>query len=133
MIQTRPGPPFLHAATRLRTVASILISEVEPDVRRLLAVMVTRLGHDAVVLERDVAVPPRGDLLLVEPASRQGLRHARVVRAFFPELPVVCLSSLPEDAGLAGHGRLRFLPKPFTLDGLQAVLEAALETTGSPV
>jgi len=111
-------------------MASVLISEVEPDVRRLLVVMVERLGHDAIVLEPDVVAPPRGDLLLVEPLSRQGLEHARLVRAFFPEMPVVCLNPLPEDTGFLGRGPTVYLPKPFTLERLETVLATAL---GSPV
>jgi hypothetical protein len=114
-------------------VASVLISEVEPDVRRLLTVMVERLGHEAIVLEADVVVPPRADLLLVEPLARPGLEHARLVRAFFPELPVLCLNPLPENAGFLGRGRTRFLPKPFTLDQLGTALAASLGSAASPV
>jgi DNA-binding response OmpR family regulator len=115
------------------TVASILISEAEPDVRRLLAVMVERLGHDAAVLEPDLVAPPRGDLLIVEPAAGPGLEHARLVRAFFPDAPIVCLGPLPADAGFLGRGRIHNLAKPFTLEQLGAVLDLALERTHSPV
>ena len=58
-------------------MAKILVSEADPDVRRLLIVLVRRLGHEAVVIDPSVAVPPRADLLLAEPGT-----HA-------PELPVV--------------------------------------------
>jgi len=115
------------------TVASVLISEAEPDVRRLLAVMVERLGHDAVVLERDLVAPPRGDLLVVEPSAGPGLEHARLVRAFFPDVPVICFGPLPGDAGLLGRGPLTYLAKPFTLEQLGAVLDVALEQIGTPV
>lgn len=113
-------------------MASILVSEAEPDVRRLLVVLVERLGHEAVVLGPDVVVPPRADLLLVEPLGRQGLDHARLVRAFFPELPLLCLSHVPEAAGVLGRGPLHFLPKPFTLEQLQRALQAALAPAACP-
>ena len=133
MIQTSRGLPFLRLPSKVMTVASLLISEAEPDVRRLLAVMAERLGHDAVVLEHDLVAPPRGDILVVEPAAGPGLEHARLVRAFFPDVPIVCLGPLPGDAGLLERGPLHYLPKPFTLEQLGAVLDVALEQTGSPV
>ena len=39
-------------------MASILLSESDPDVRRLLVVLLERLGHEAIVLEDGVATPP---------------------------------------------------------------------------
>jgi CheY-like chemotaxis protein len=114
-------------------VASILVSEVDPDVRRLLVVLIERLGHDAAVLRDDVVVPPRSDLLLVEPSSPVGLEHLRLVRAFFPEQPVVCLNPLPDGAGALGRGPTWFLPKPFSLEQLAPVLDHALSGTSSPV
>jgi hypothetical protein len=59
--------------------ATILVSEVDPDVRRLLVMLIERLGHEAVVLDPDLVVPPPADLLLVEPESTIGLEHARLV------------------------------------------------------
>jgi DNA-binding response OmpR family regulator len=106
-------------------VASILVSEADPDVRQLLVVHIERLGHVAAVLRDDVVVPPRSDLLVVDPATPAGFEHLRLVRAFFPEHPVVCLSALPEDAGLVGRGPTTFLPKPFSLEHLTTVLERA--------
>jgi len=32
--------------------ATILVSETDPDVRRLLVVLIERLGHEALVLDR---------------------------------------------------------------------------------
>lgn len=107
-------------------MASVLISEVEPDVRRLLVTLVERLGHDAIVLRHDVSVPPRSDLLLAEPAAPSGLEHARLVRAFDSELPIVFLNPLPEDAGFLGRGPAFFLPKPFSLEQLRQMLDRVL-------
>jgi hypothetical protein len=58
-------------------MAKILVSEADPDVRRLLIVLIRRLGHEAVVLDPGGAVPPRADLLLAEPGTD------------VPELPVI--------------------------------------------
>lgn len=104
----------------------VLISEVERDVRRLLVSLVERFGHEAVVLRDDVVVPPRADLLLLDTRSRGGLEQARLVRAFFPELPIVCLSPLPEHAGFLGRGPTVFLPQPFAPDALQWAIGEAL-------
>jgi DNA-binding response OmpR family regulator len=114
-------------------VASILISEVDPDVRRLLVVLIERQGHSAAVLRDDVVVPPRSDLLIVDPAAPAGVEHLRLIRAFFPEQPVICLNPLPEPAGLLGRGPTYFLPKPFTPERLGGVVDRALSRTASPV
>lgn len=106
--------------------ASVLISEVEPDVRRLLVLLVERRGHAAIALDANVVAPPRADVLLVDPVARAGVEHARLARAHFPELPVVCLNPLPASAGFLDHGPTYFLPKPFAPDQLDAVLERAL-------
>jgi hypothetical protein len=112
--------------------ARVLISEVERDVERLLVVLVERFGHEAIVLRRDVVVPPRADLLLVEPLAASGLEHARLVRAFHPELPIVCLNPLPENAGFLGRGPVVFLPKPFAPEALEWALGEALALAASP-
>ena len=114
-------------------MASILVSEVDPDVRRLLIVLLERLGHDAAVLRDDVVVPPRSDLVLVDPATPVGLEHLRLIRAFFPELPALCLNPLPDGAGLLGRGPTSFLPKPFSPEQLGAAVDRALSGLASPV
>jgi DNA-binding response OmpR family regulator len=107
-------------------MARILISEADPDVRRLLAVLIERLGHEAIVLDPDVVVPPHGDLLLVEPESVVGLEHARLVRAYFPDLPVLCLNALPDAGKFLTRGPLGYLQKPFTVEVMRATVQAAL-------
>lgn len=114
-------------------MASVLVSEVERDVRRLLTTLVERQGHEAIVLGSDVVVPPRADILLVDPLSRSSAEHVRLVRAFFPELPLVCMSPLPAELGPIGRGPVFFLPKPFPPERLAAMLERALEQARSPV
>jgi DNA-binding NtrC family response regulator len=109
--------------------ATILISELDPDVQRLLIVLVSRLGHEPVVLDSDVSSPPRADLLLLEPSSARCLEHARLVRAYFPDVPVVCMGALPDEGAFLRAGPLDFLPKPFTVEQMRAVIER----TVSPV
>jgi DNA-binding response OmpR family regulator len=105
-------------------MASVLVSEVDPDVRRLLVTLLERRGHEASVLQSDVVTPPRADVLVVDPVAPSGVDHMRLLRAVFPELPVLCLNPLPDDAGFIGRGPIGFLPKPFAPDQLAAALDA---------
>ena len=107
-------------------MARILVSEADPDVRRLLVVLIERLGHEPLVLDVDVAVPPRADLLLVEPQSPWCLDHARLVRAYFPELPVLALNALPDEATFLQRGPFGYLQKPFTVETMRSTVQGAL-------
>jgi DNA-binding response OmpR family regulator len=111
-------------------MARVLISEADPDVRRLLAVLIERWGHEAVVLDDGVVVPPRADVLLVDPVAPAGLVQAQLAREFFPTMPVVALNPLPGRAALPGIGRVAVLPKPFAVEALCGAVDAAL---ASPV
>jgi DNA-binding NtrC family response regulator len=73
-----------------------------------------------------VAVPPCADLLLVEPESTIGLEHARLVRAYFPDLPVLCMNALPEAGSFLTRGPLGYLQKPFTVDVMRTTVQSAL-------
>ena len=114
-------------------MASVLISEVERDVRRLLTKLVERQGHEAVVLGPDVVVPPRADVLLVDPIAPLTAGHLRLVRTFFPELPVISMGPLPDGLGPVGGGPVCFLPKPFGLERLAEALDCVLAGVASPV
>ena len=103
-------------------MASVLVSEADPDVRRLLVLVIERLGHEAIVLDGNVEVPPRASLLLLEPTSPACIDQARRVRERWPELPVVAMSALPAEAAFLTSGPLEYLEKPFTIDGLLAKL-----------
>jgi DNA-binding response OmpR family regulator len=108
-------------------MANILLSEADPDVRRLLIVLLDRLGHETIVLGGGLAAPPPADLLLLEPASSACLEQARVVRERQPSIPVICVSILPPEACFLTLGPLAYLAKPFTLDDLDAAIDDALE------
>jgi DNA-binding NtrC family response regulator len=107
----------------------ILISEADRDVRRLLTVLVRRLGHEPVVLDEDDVAPPRGDLVLVDPTSPAALECARRVRAAQPEIPVICMNCIGEDGRFLLDGAFDYLPKPFTVDQMRDRLALALKYT----
>ena len=107
-------------------MASVLVSEADPDVRRLLVVLVERLGHEAVVLGPDAVIPPRADLMLLEPGSPTCLEQARAARAQAPDLPIVSLSLVPDSGAFLAEGPFEYLPKPFTVEQLRAVVQRRL-------
>ena len=102
--------------------ASVLVSETDPDVRRLLVLVIERLGHEAIVLDGTVEAPSRASLLLLEPTSPACVEQARRARERCPQLPVVAMSALPPEAAFLTSGPLEYLEKPFTIDGLVAKL-----------
>jgi DNA-binding NtrC family response regulator len=106
----------------METASSVLVSEADPDVRRLLVLVIERLGHEAIVLDRDVDLPARVDLVLVEPTSAACLEEARRAREHRPEVLVVAMSALTPAADFLKCGPLEYLEKPFTIDGLVAKL-----------
>ena len=107
--------------------ASILVSEADPDVRRLLVALLERGGRRAIVLGPDAVAPPRADALLVDPVAPVSVMHALLAREFFPALPVLCLNPLPASVRLPGSGPLAFLPKPFAPESLDDALDRMLE------
>jgi DNA-binding response OmpR family regulator len=111
---------------RSTAMASIYLSEADPDVRRLLVVLLDRLGHEVIVLGGGAAAPPPADLLLLEPASPECVEQARIVRAQQPSIPVICVSILPPEACFLSLGPLAYLAKPFALDQLSAAVDAVL-------
>jgi len=106
-------------------MARVLLSESDPDVRRLLELLLERLGHEVVTLAGPTA-PPEADLMLLEPASSAGLDHARLARTHQPELPIICVSVLPEDADFLELGPLEYLAKPFALVELRSAVDEVL-------
>ena len=111
-------------------MATILLSEVDPDVTRLLVVLLERIGHTAIVLDGSIDVPPPADLLVLEPFSATRLNQARVARELDPTLPIVSVSALPPAARFLTAGPLSYLPKPFTFEQVHTTIEAALSPVG---
>jgi hypothetical protein len=110
-------------------MARILISESHDEVRRLLERMVTRLGHEPIVVK--VTVPQQltcADVLVVEPATPVGAVHAQAMCMVNPSLPIICASITAPPPELAELGVVfaASLVKPFTLEQLGTAIEEAL-------
>ena len=107
-------------------MATILLCEADPDVRRLLGLLLERLRHEVVALDRAPASIPAVDLMILEPASSACLDHARRAREEQPRLPILCVSVLPDDGEFLELGPLGFLPKPFALEKLGDAVDHVL-------
>jgi CheY-like chemotaxis protein len=112
-------------------MAQILISEPDDAVRWLLERMVSRLGHEPVM----VRVPSpdhleRADALLVEPTATLGVVLAQAASIAKPSLPIICSSGRGPAPELAMLGVVfaACLVKPFTLQQLKEAIDKALLT-----
>jgi DNA-binding response OmpR family regulator len=106
-------------------MASILLLEGDPDVRRLLLIVLADLGHAATAFETNADDQRGADLLILDPVSPSHLELARREREQNPGLPVICTSFVRERA-FPGTGPVVHLEKPFVADDLRAAIEAAL-------
>jgi CheY-like chemotaxis protein len=110
-------------------MAQILISEPHDEVRRMLERMVTRLGHEPILV--GFPAPKElhsADLLIVEPAAPAGAVLAQAARIVNPRLPLVCASVTAPPPELEQHGVVftATLVKPFTAEQLDAAIDHAL-------
>lgn len=106
-------------------MASVLIFEPHPEVRELLARIVRRLGHVALVDDgRPVAEWERVDAVLVEPASEGSLETIAPLRERGASF--VCVSIYPPSAQATALSPVAYLQKPFSLVDLERALVAAL-------
>ena len=106
-------------------MATILIVDPDSATRSLLELLCERLGH-SVIGPREWVEGVEPDLLLLEPASRPGLRLARGVRRRFPELPILCVSIDGPDGDSLALGPVAHVMKPFRRSQLERALEQAL-------
>jgi CheY-like chemotaxis protein len=110
-------------------MARILISEPHDDVRRLLERMVTRLGHEPILVRVAAFEQLRGaDALVVESAAPTGVVLAQAARIVNPALPLICASveAPPTELADLGVAFAATLLKPFTAQQLGDAIEAAL-------
>src|SRR6185436_3925949 len=70
---------FATGAVEGKAMARILIHEPHPDVRVLLAAVVRRAGHDPVG-QGELAIDDTPELMILEPASADGLAAAAKLR-----------------------------------------------------
>src|SRR3954463_2268680 len=110
----RAGAAFSTHGAEGRGVARILIHEPHPDVRVLLAAVVRRAGHDPVGQgELTSDAPP--ELMILEPASADGLAAAARLRRRLEDLPIICASIEPPSLATKALGPGAYLLKPFRL------------------
>ena len=108
-------------------MARIFVAEPAPEVRRLVAHVVSRLGHEPIVFgdggehdRRDI------DAAVLEPVFSVGLAAVLSIRARNPELPIVCASIHPRTPLVSALGPVAFVSKPFRLAELKEALHAAV-------
>jgi CheY-like chemotaxis protein len=114
-------------------MARILISEPHDAVRQLLERMLTRLGHEPIVVR--VPAPEhlaRADVLVVEPAAPLGEVLAQAASIANPSLPIICASVTGPPPELANLGVVfaACLVKPFTIEQLGGAIDEALLARG---
>jgi DNA-binding response OmpR family regulator len=116
---------LLPPATKVLHMARILIHEPHPDVRVLLEAIVRRAGHEPVGLG-ELTSDDAPELLILEPASAEGLAAAAKLRRRLEDLPIICASiESPTDVTKALEP-VAYLMKPFRLGELEAAIGAAL-------
>jgi len=106
-------------------VARILIVEPHRDIRTLLEIVVTRLGHVPVVhdgTDREVAMDV--DAAVIEPGEGAGLALAERLRS--EGVGVVFTSIFPPAGEALLLEPVAYLVKPFPLYALEDALTAAL-------
>ena len=106
-------------------MARILIYEPHPDVRVLLAAVVRRAGHDPVG-QGELASDDTPELMILEPASADGLAAAAKLRRRLGDLPIICTSIEPPNGAKKALAPVAYLVKPFRLGELEAAIASAL-------
>ncbi|MGO9248690.1 MAG: hypothetical protein ACLP7W_08880 [Solirubrobacteraceae bacterium] len=106
----------------------VLISDPHPGIRRMLVRMVARLGYEPIAVESHPtpAQLRSADVLLVEPASPDGLTLAHTARAANPTLAIVgegAMAPRQEDLWKTAVAPVGHLAKPFTSEQLDAALQ----------
>jgi len=106
-------------------MARILIHEPHPDVRVLLEAIVRRAGH-APVGYGELTSDDAPELMILEPASADGLAAAARLRRRLGDLPIICASIEPPSLESDALRPIAYLVKPFRLGDLEAAISAAL-------
>lgn len=112
-------------------MATVLLVDPDPATRSLLELLLVRLGHRPIG-PREWVEGEEPDAVVLEPASRPGLRLARGVRRRFPVLPILCVSidgPTRESRELVPTAHVM---KPFRRSQLEAALEQALLPAAAP-
>jgi DNA-binding response OmpR family regulator len=106
-------------------MARILISEPHPDLRVLLEAVVRRAGHEPVG-HGELTIDDTPAVMILEPASADGLAAAARLRRRLENLPIICASIFPPNDESRALHPIEHLLKPFRLGELEAAIAAAL-------
>jgi hypothetical protein len=118
-------PRFPPGGPTFPFVATILIVDPDSATRSLLELLCLRLGHRPIG-PREWVDGEEPDLLLLEPASRPGVRLARGFRRRFSELPILCVSIDGPTGETLSLSPVAHVMKPFRRSQLERALEQAL-------
>ena len=106
-------------------MATVLIVDPDPATRSLLELLLLRLGHRPIG-PREWVEGAEPDVLLLESASKPGLRLARGLRRRFAHVPILCVSIDGPSKESRELGPVAHVMKPFRRSQLEAALEQAL-------
>jgi DNA-binding response OmpR family regulator len=106
-------------------MARILISEPHPELRVLLEAVVRRAGHEPVG-PGELTSGDAPAVMILEPASADGLAAAARLRRRLEGLPIICTSIFPPSDESSALLPVAHLIKPFRLRELEAAIVAAL-------
>ena len=113
-------------------MGKVYVVEPSVEVRDLFALLLARLGHEAVVHSRNGASEEGIDVLLVEPADPDAFALARDLHRRRPEVPIVCASIEPKTSAVTELDPRAYLVKPFGLAELERALATALGPEEKP-
>jgi CheY-like chemotaxis protein len=106
-------------------MARILISEPHPELRVLLEAVVRRAGHEPVG-PGELTSDDAPAVMILEPASADGLAAAARLRRRLEGLPIICASIFPPSDESRALAPVEHLIKPFRLRELEAAIASAL-------
>ncbi|MBX3095997.1 MAG: sigma-54-dependent Fis family transcriptional regulator [Fimbriimonadaceae bacterium] len=120
----------------------ILIVDDEVNIRRILQVAFDREGWVAVTAEdahEALATLEKGGfsavLTDVTMPGMSGYQLQETIGSQWPELPVVIMTAfgtIPQAVSAIRKGAFEYITKPFDLDHLKRVMQAAMDSTGTP-
>lgn len=106
-------------------MARILISEPHPDLRILIEAVVRRTGNEPVG-QGELTSDDAPAVMILEPASADGLAAAARLRCRLEDLPIICASIFPPSDESCALLPVAHLIKPFRLRELEAAIVSAL-------